>query len=539
MTLPASLLAALDRVLDPKDLLLDSEARVFYAQDVFTRSLAAGAVIRPRTLDQLSRAVAAVTGAGLAVIGRGGGMSYTSGHVPVEADTVIVDTSAMNRVLEINQEDMYVTAQAGCTWAELYASLRETPLRTPFRGPLSGINATLGGSISQNSIYWGAGLFGASADSVVSIEVVLADGRVLNTGAASQIHAAPFFRHFGPDLTGLFTCDSGALGIKSAITLRLTAKRSAVRHISFDFADYSSQMGAMSEIARCGLVAQMFGTDPNLAQVRARRESVLRDAQALGRLARSKETLLEAVVEGARVAMAGRRVLGNARYPVHANVEEHSETAADWCAREVERICQDHGGERIVNSVPQLLHASPFNPLTNMVGPDGERWVPIHALAPHSRAIECVEVVRQLFEQRRAELLANGVVTGFLTTTVSSNCFFVEPLFFWPDSLNELHRATVGAPALAKQRGFAANPTARALVAELRSQIAGLYSNLGVSHLQLGKEYPYFNKLESTAANTIAGIKRLLDPGCRINPGALGLWPAAEQGTTHQHNQGR
>ena len=170
-----------------------------------------------------------------------------------------------------------------------------------------------------------------------------------------------------------------------------------------------------------------------------------------------------------------------------------------------------------------------------MVGPDGERWVPIHALAPHSRAIECVTAVESLFEQRSEELACSGVVTGFLTTTVSSNCFFVEPLFFWPDSLNELHRATVGADALSRQRGFAENPPARALVAELRTEIARLFSDMGASHLQLGKEYLYFDKLGSAAADTVAGIKRVLDPGCRINPGALGLWPDDRQGAIHEH----
>ena len=536
MSLPSALLATLARVLDPDDVLLDDASRVFYAQDVFTRSLPAGAVIRPRSVDQLSRAVAAITGAGLAVIGRGGGMSYTSGGVPVEADSVVVDTSAMNRVLEVNREDMYVTAEAGCTWAGLREALRGTGLRTPFRGPLSGIRATLGGSISQNSVYWGAGLFGASADSVVAIEVVLADGRVLTTGTGAQVNATPFFRHFGPDLTGLFTCDSGALGIKSAVTLRLVAERPAVRHLSFDFADYESQMAAMSDIARGGLAAQTFGTDPNLARVRARRESVLEDARALGRLVRSKTSLFEAVAQGARTVVAGRRALADVRYPLHANVEEPCEDAADWCLREAERICARHGGERMPSSVPQLLLASPFNPLTNMVGPDGERWVPIHALAPHSKAVDCVRVVEDLFRERAGELAANGVVTGFLTTTVSSNCFFVEPLFFWPDSLDELHRATVGESALARQRGFAPNPPARSLVADLRAEIAGRYSDLGVSHLQLGKDYHYFDKLGDAAADAVAGIKRVLDPGCRINPGVLGLWPAANQEAIHEHN---
>lgn len=79
MSLPVALLETLQRVLDPADLLLDEASRVFYAQDVSTRALPAGAVVRPRDVGQLRRAVAAVTGAGFAVIGRGGAMSYTSG----------------------------------------------------------------------------------------------------------------------------------------------------------------------------------------------------------------------------------------------------------------------------------------------------------------------------------------------------------------------------------------------------------------------------------------------------------------------------
>ena len=72
MSLPEPLIASLKGILAPSDVLLDEDSRVFYAQDVFTRSLPAGAVIRPRDPEQLRRAVAAVTGAGLAVIGRGG-----------------------------------------------------------------------------------------------------------------------------------------------------------------------------------------------------------------------------------------------------------------------------------------------------------------------------------------------------------------------------------------------------------------------------------------------------------------------------------
>jgi len=111
---------------------------------------------------------------------------------------------------------VYVTCEAGVTWKQLYEALSETGLRTPFWGTLSGIHATVGGGASQNCAFWGSGRYGAGADSIVGLEVVLADGTVLNTGAAAQTNSDPFFRHYGPDLTGLFCGDTGAFGFKTS-----------------------------------------------------------------------------------------------------------------------------------------------------------------------------------------------------------------------------------------------------------------------------------------------------------------------------------
>jgi FAD/FMN-containing dehydrogenase len=71
-------------------------------------------------------------------------------------------------------------------------------LRTPFWGTLSGIRATVGGSLSQNALFWGSGQYGTAIDSLLSLEVVLGDGTLVHTGSAAQINSTPFFRHFGP-----------------------------------------------------------------------------------------------------------------------------------------------------------------------------------------------------------------------------------------------------------------------------------------------------------------------------------------------------
>ena len=212
---PVSLADQLADRIGEEYVLTDEASCVLYAQDVYTKGLTALAVVRPGDTDELADIVSSVTSAGHAIIARGGGMSYTSGYVPKEEGSVIVDMSRMDRVLEINTEDMFVTVQAGCTWKSLHEALDGSGYRTPYWGTLSGIHATVGGGMSQNSIFWGSARYGTAVDSVLGLEVVLADGSTVRTGSGAQKHGTPFFRHYGPDLTGLFCCDTGGARVES------------------------------------------------------------------------------------------------------------------------------------------------------------------------------------------------------------------------------------------------------------------------------------------------------------------------------------
>ena len=90
----------------------------YYSQDVFSTGQTVLAVFRPTDKEMLARGIAAATRAGVAIIPRGGGMSYTGGYLSPTHDALLVDTAAMDRVLEIDEEDMTVTVEAGCSWAK-------------------------------------------------------------------------------------------------------------------------------------------------------------------------------------------------------------------------------------------------------------------------------------------------------------------------------------------------------------------------------------------------------------------------------------
>ena len=107
----------------------------------------------------------------------------------------------------------------------------------------------MGGGLSQNSIFWGSGRHGAAADSVISLDVVLASGEVLSTGGNAKSDSSPFFRHYGPDLTGIFTSDAGALGIKATASLRLLPIQPGKAYSSFEFEDHETMIRAMSEVS--------------------------------------------------------------------------------------------------------------------------------------------------------------------------------------------------------------------------------------------------------------------------------------------------
>ncbi len=517
------MLQELNRVVGTEHVRTDESSCILYAQDVYTKGLPALAVVSPANTRELADSVRTAAAAGHAVIARGGGMSYTSGYVPTEPGSVIVDTQRMDQVLEINAEDMYVTVQAGCTWKNLYERLQGSGLRTPFWGTLSGIHATVGGSVSQNGIFWGSGKYGSAVDSVVSLEVVLADGSVVTTGAAARHDGAPFFRHYGPDLSGLFACDAGALGIKATVSLRLIPETPHRQGMSFDFADYAALIEAMSDISRSGLADECFAFDPNLQTVRMQRESLMSDVKKFAGVLKSAGSIVGAIKDGAKVAIAGRGFMKGVQYSLHVLIEERLQGPAKAAATDIRAICAARGGVEIENSIPTILRANPFTPLNNMVGPNGERWVPVHTILPHSKAKATFDAVTELFAENDAEMEKHGIGRGFLLATIAHNGFVIEPVFFTPDELNEIHEATVEAGVLKKLRGFDANPEARAVTARLRTELIRVFRENGGIHMQIGKSYPYKESLRPESWRLVEALKTAVDPGKRINPGSLGL----------------
>ena len=518
-----SLVTGLLECLDAESVVLDAQTRELYGQDISGDAHPVLAVVRPACTDDVVKIVDIARERDLVIAPRGGGMSYSSGYVCPGGRTLCLDMARMDDVVEVNAEDMYVTVQAGCTWRRLNDALAPLGLRTPFWGTLSGRQATVGGGLSQNSLFWGSARHGTAADSVIGFEVVLANGERLRTGAGAQSRSNPFFRHYGPDLTGLFTCDVGALGIKTEATLKLLPVGAGRASASFDFSAHAPLMRAMSEVSRQRLADACFAFDPVMRAQRMKRESLLADAKALGNVVSGQGGVLKGLREGVKVAVHGRGFMKGVDFSVHFMVEEATQAAADESAARIRAVCTAEGGREIENSIPKIAQANPFGPLNSMIGPAGERWLPVHGLFPHSRAVAAYEALERLFEENRHEMERHDILHGTLLTYADTNCFVVEPVFYWPDQLNALHRHSVEANVLRKVNHFPENLEARAEVMRMRGELIALFRDMGALYLQIGRRYPYPESLEDTPRWLVSALKRLLDPDGRINPGALGL----------------
>lgn len=518
----AALAGELAALLGADRVLTTEEDRRFFSQDIAGPGVTAGVVARPGSVEQLCRAVALATGAGHSVLARGGGSSYTGGFAPDRAASLVLDTRGLDRVVEVDPANMRVTVEAGCTWQGLLEALEPQGLRTPFWGPLSGAVATIGGSLSQHAILWGSARHGVSADSVIGLDVVLADGTLLATGAGAARQGVPFLRHYGPDLTGLFLGDCGALGVKARATLRLVRQPGAVGTASFGFDARAGVVAAMADVARSGLATECFGMDPTLQRQRLKRAKLAQGLDALKGVV-ATEGLLGGLRDAARVALAGRGFLDDVNFSMHVGTEAPDAAAVKFALAEIRRIAAEHGGREVPDSVPRLMRGAKYVSMTSAIGPEGERWLPVHALLPLSDAAAAWAAVTELFDSRSEAFRRHGIEVGVLTAVVGQGAFALEPVFYWPAPRTDYYRRLFDATTLAGFRDFPPNPEGEAVVMEVRRRLLELFLQRGASHLQVGKTYRYREGVGPAAFALVQALKTAVDPRGLMNPGALGL----------------
>ena len=444
--------------------------------------------------------------AGVNVVPRGAGLSYTGGVVP-HRPGVVIDTALLDSVTVV-ADDLYAVVGAGCTWEKLAAALTPHGLRPAPAPPISGSHATIGGAASQ-------GITGQ--EGFIGVAVVLADGSVVRTGGWATPGGVPFWRFYGPDLTGVFIGDCGAFGVKTEVVVRLLPPVRK-RFASFGFADGPS-------VATCIAGLQRGPGGKVLAFDRAKAEDAS-GSMELGEALRTAAAVAGKAVAGKAgswgrafkdvVALArSRGEMVEPPWSLHLTAEGATDAMAEAQLEAQRAVCLAHGGAEVPATVPQALDARPFS-VRGLVGPEGERWVPVHGNLPLSRAAACLGAVQDYFASREGELRQHGIRINWLLLSLGAHVT-MEPMFYWRDALDPLHLHFLSERNRSRFGGFPANPAARAFVGALRIATRDLLDSFGATHTQLGRFYV------PPSGEMLHLVKAALDPEGRMNPGVMGL----------------
>jgi glycolate oxidase len=191
----------------------EKEDLLLYEYDAGLAKARPDFVVFPTTTEQVSAIVALAGEAGLPIVPRGAGTGLSGGAIP-RAGGLVLAFARMNRVLEVDTANQRAVVQPGVVNLELSEHVR--PLGFYFApDPSSQKACTIGGNVAENSGGPHTLASGVTVNHVTGLEVVLADGRVVELGDRSSDPA-------GYDLAGFFVGSEGTLGITTKITVKLT-----------------------------------------------------------------------------------------------------------------------------------------------------------------------------------------------------------------------------------------------------------------------------------------------------------------------------
>ncbi len=223
----------------------DAASLTTYESDAFTLARERPRLVAlPRSTGEVSRALALCKAAGVPVVPRGAGTGLSGGALPVRGG-VILETARMNRIVKLDPAGRYAVVQPGVTNAALSAEAgRHGLVFGP--DPSSGIVCTLGGNAAENAGGPHALKHGLTSQHVLGLEVVLADGEVVELGGVHD--GTP-----GYDLVGLLVGSEGILAVTTALTLRLTPLAPAMRTVLAAFPELRDGCEAVADLISAGL----------------------------------------------------------------------------------------------------------------------------------------------------------------------------------------------------------------------------------------------------------------------------------------------
>jgi len=239
-----AILAALASALPAGQLATDPAQLADYAADqgpVLEHFLPAAVIFAERAED-VQAVMRLATEFRVPVVARGAGTGVSGGAHATEG-CLVLSLERMNRILEIHPEDEIARVEPGVVNADLNAAVAEYGLMYA-PDPASYRTSTIGGNIATNAGGLRCAKYGVTRESVLALDVVLADGTLIHTGRRSFKGVA------GYDLTGLFVGSEGTLGIVVGATVRLRYQPTEVETIAAFFPEFTTAAAGVLAVGK-------------------------------------------------------------------------------------------------------------------------------------------------------------------------------------------------------------------------------------------------------------------------------------------------
>ena len=308
------------------------------------------AVVRPGSVAEVSAVLALCNEAGVGVVPHGGNTGYCGGATPDESgEQVVLALARLNRIRRVDAANDSLVAEAGCTLAQVQAAAQAAERFFPLSLGSQG-SCQIGGNLSTNAGGTSVLRYGMMRDLVLGVEVVLADGRVLEGLSGLRKD------NTGYDVKALFLGAEGTLGVITAACLRLfpAVRARATAFIAVDDVSEAVALLAQLQAASSGRVSS-FELIPRLAlELAVRHVEGVRDPFArphpwyvLCELCASRAADgLEALLEEALAAALGQGVIADA---VIAGSER--ERQGFWRLRENIPAAQSRAGASLKHDI--------------------------------------------------------------------------------------------------------------------------------------------------------------------------------------------
>lgn len=209
-------------------------------------------VVLPQTVEQISRIMQVANRMQTPVVARGCGSSQYGG-VAFEGG-IVMDMSLMNKILNIDEDNMLVYAEGGCSTYKIMREADKRGLRFPI-SPIYTSGPQIGAAVATNITGDMISRLGRLGDLLLGLEVVLPSGEVAVLGSGAYPFGYGHYHRYmgGPDVVGLFVNSAGTLGVITKVAVRLLPKPKEA------YIGYGWSRNGAEDLAKCMYELQRYG----------------------------------------------------------------------------------------------------------------------------------------------------------------------------------------------------------------------------------------------------------------------------------------